>query len=279
MMTDKKFDKVMAEAKDILDKMPEAHNFSHRTVYNPAALTTSWYLEDSKIKEHMGPWGAVNPVESFVIGCEHAINALMGALKEMAGDYDSLEQQYNEYKAMRPDEKAKMLYDHVNGRGVHLIDILVDSDKAHIKMENDRLPEGPVTTLEEINKKVQETPITSVVVTYTPHDAIINGELQYTCSGCHGLLPETEAEQFNFCPWCGSVISECDKINRSVLAAWLKNKEETPKTAHWIEECDDDGTYHCSACQWHSSEYWIECPNCHAKMETVTRDYGEDENV
>lgn len=142
MMTDKKFDKLLREAADVLSNMPEAHDFSHRTVYNGTALTTSWYLEDSKMKELMGPnvgaWGNPNPVEKFVMGCEYIINALMGALKEMAEDYDSLEQQYNEYKNRQPDEKAKQLYDHVNGRGAHLIDILVDHDKAHLKVGNQK---------------------------------------------------------------------------------------------------------------------------------------------
>lgn len=39
MMTDKKFDKIMKDANDILNKMPKAHNFAHRTVYNPALDT------------------------------------------------------------------------------------------------------------------------------------------------------------------------------------------------------------------------------------------------
>jgi hypothetical protein len=153
MMTDKKFDKLMKDAKDILNKMPEAHNFSHRTVYNPAALTTSWYLEDSKMEELMGPnvgaWGNPNPVEKFVTGCEHTINALMGALKEMASDYDSLARQFNEYRDRQPSEKAKELFDHVNCRGVQQIDILVDNDKAHLKVENQKMPAVPVTTLED----------------------------------------------------------------------------------------------------------------------------------
>lgn len=161
MMTDKKFDKLMKDATDILNKMPEAHNFAHRTIYNQAALTTSWYLEDSKMEEYNksgeNPWGSINPVERFVLDCEKNISHLMGALKEMANDYDSLEQQYNDYRAMQPDEKAKNLYDHVNGRGVHLIDILVDSDKAHIKMENDRLPEAQFSTLE-----VKEAPVVTL---------------------------------------------------------------------------------------------------------------------
>ena len=150
MMTDKKFDKIMKDANDILNKMPNANNFARRTVHNSAACTTSWYLEDSEMKEpgapreenvlRIGP----NPVEKFVIDCETTINTLMRALKEMAEDYDSLEAQFNEYKDRQPDEKAKQLYDHVNGRGIELIDILVDHDKAHLKVENQKIPGGPV---------------------------------------------------------------------------------------------------------------------------------------
>lgn len=153
MMTDKKFDKLMKNATDILNKMPEAHNFSHRTIYNEAVQTTNWYLEDPKMKELMGPnvgaWGNPNPVEKFVMDCEHTINALMGALKEMAIDYDSLERQFNEYRERQPSETAKQLFDHVNGRGVQLIDILVDNDKAHLKVENQKMQEPQFTTLEE----------------------------------------------------------------------------------------------------------------------------------
>lgn len=143
MMTDKKFDKIMKDANDILNKMPKAHNFAHRTVYNPSALTTSWFLEASEIKEYdesgENPWGSINPVERFVLDCEKNISHLMGALKELAEDYDSLELQFNEYKERQPDEKAKQLYDHVNGRGIELIDILVDHDKAHLKVENQKM--------------------------------------------------------------------------------------------------------------------------------------------
>lgn len=82
---------------------------------------------------------------------------------------------------------------------------------------------------------------------------------------CDGLAQE-----------CPIAISECNKVNRAALAAWLKNKsEETPKTAKWVEE--DDGSYHCSACGWRSGTYWTECPACRAKMKTVTRDYGEED--
>ena len=147
MMTDKKFDKIMAEAKDILNKMPKAHNFAYRTIYNGTALTTSWYLEESEMQEYNksgeNPWGSINPVERFVLDCEKNISHLMGALKEMADDYDSLEQQYNEYKAMQPSETAKKLYDHVKDKDVQLIDILVDRDKAHLKVENQKVSEAP----------------------------------------------------------------------------------------------------------------------------------------
>ena len=143
MMTDKKFDKIMKDANDILNKMPKANNFAHRAVHNPTACTTSWYLEDSMINEYNksgeNPWGSINPVERFVLDCEKSISHLMGALKEMAYDYDSLEQQFNEYKERQPDEKAKRLYDHVNWRGIELIDILVDHDKAHLKVENQKM--------------------------------------------------------------------------------------------------------------------------------------------
>ena len=148
MMTDKKFDKLMKDAENILNKMPRAYRFSHRTTYNPTSLTTSWYLEESEVEELAGTLEGRNLVERFVKDCEHTINALMGALKEMASDYDSLEQQYNEYRDRQPSETAKKLFDHVNGRGVQLIDILVDRDKAHLKVENQKMPEVPVTTLE-----------------------------------------------------------------------------------------------------------------------------------
>ena len=153
-MTDKKFDKLMKNAEDFLhNNVPRAYRFSHRITYNPAALTTSWYLEESEVKELMGPnVGAGelrNPVEKFVMDCESTIKAIMGALKEMANDYDTLEQRFNEYKEMQPSEKAKKLFDHVNGKGVQQIDILVGHDKAHIKVENQKIPEVPVTTLEE----------------------------------------------------------------------------------------------------------------------------------
>lgn len=148
MMTDKKFDKIMKDANDILSKMPKAHNFAHRTIYNGTALTTSWYLEESEMqelttKEENALWVGPNPVERFVLDCEKNISHLMGALKEMADDYDSLEQQFNEYKGRQPSETAKQLYDHVNGRGIQLIDILVDRDKAHLKVENQKMQEVP----------------------------------------------------------------------------------------------------------------------------------------
>lgn len=165
MMTDKKFDKLMREAADALSMMPEAHNFSHRTAYNGTALTTSWYLEDSKMKELMGPnvgaWGAPNPVEKFVMSCDYIINALVGALKEMADDYDSLEQQYNEYKAMQPYEQAKCLYWDVmnsDATNIKLADILVDHDKAHIKVERAKSQEAVLdTTLEETYQPAHRT--------------------------------------------------------------------------------------------------------------------------
>lgn len=204
MMTDKKFDKIMKDATDILNKMPEAHNFAHGGVHDQIREGTIWFMDDSKMKElkepDIHPWAAPNPVEKFVMDSEHIINALVKALKEMADDYDSLEQQYNEYKAMQPSETAKELYDHVNGRGIQLIDILVDHDKAHLKVENQKI----------VNK---------------PRE-----------------IPGTTAHQ----------------------------PEGTPRTAHWIEEIEEeDGGYYCSACHWHTNLYYAECPCCHAKMETV----------